>query len=125
MQEPIDWEQAMETTMRSARAASQNSENAVAGMSKLLREMDRHSCKLSSLVKTIENFSATQDQQFALSQSIIDRAQGDNRGFPRLLALGFLGVSATLFRPRGVGGGSGDRGSGSSGRRKGSLDNET
>ena len=49
MQEPFDWEQAMDTTRRSAAAASLNSENAIAGMAKLLREIDRHSSKLASL----------------------------------------------------------------------------
>lgn len=71
-------------------AASQNSENAVAGMSKLLREIDRHSCKLASLTKAIDQLEATQGQQITRSQTLLDRAQGDNRGSLRLLALGFL-----------------------------------
>jgi hypothetical protein len=92
MQEPYDWEQVMETTMRSAMAASQNSENAIAGISKLLREIDRHSCKLASLTKAINQLETTQGQQITRSQTLLDRAQGDNRGSPRLLALGFLVV---------------------------------
>lgn len=94
MQEPFDWEQAMEQTRRSASAASQNSENTIAGMSKLLREIDHHSSKLASLNKVIDQLEITQGQQIARSQAALDRAQGDNRGFPRLLALGLLAVFA-------------------------------
>lgn len=65
MQEPFDWEQAMETTRRSATAASQNSENSVAGMSKLLREIDRHSIKIASLTETIDQLAYKQEQQVA------------------------------------------------------------
>ncbi|MDG1334586.1 MAG: hypothetical protein P8P53_00850 [Tateyamaria sp.] len=59
-------------------------------MSKLLREIDRHSCKLSGLTKAIEQLKATQEQQIARSQAAFNRAQSDNRGSPRLLALGLL-----------------------------------
>lgn len=90
MQEPFDWEQAMETTRRSATAASQNSENAVAGAAKLLREIDRHSSRLASLTKAIDQLATMQSQQIARSQAALNRAQGDNRGSPRLLALGLL-----------------------------------
>lgn len=94
MQEPFDWEQAMETTRRSATAASRNSENAVAGMSKLLREIGQHSNKLANLTKTIDQLSATQEQQVAQSKAILNRAQGDNRHSWRLPALGLLVVFA-------------------------------
>ncbi len=94
MQEPFDWEQAMETTRRSATAASQNSENAVAGMSKLLREIDRHSNNLASLTETIDQLVATQGQQVALSKAVLNRAQGDNRHSWRLPALGLFAVFA-------------------------------
>ncbi|MDB2579290.1 hypothetical protein N9Y00_09715 [Tateyamaria sp.] len=94
MQEPFDWEQAMETTRRSAIAASQNSENAVAGMSKLLREIDHHSNKLASLTKTIDQLAATQEQQVAHSKAAHNRAQSDNRHSWRLPALGLLAVFA-------------------------------
>ena len=94
MDEAFDWEQAMDTTRRSAAAASLNSENAVAGMAKLLREIDRHSSKLVSLTKTIDQLETTQGQQIDRSQTVLDRAQGDNRGSPRLLALGLLAVFA-------------------------------
>ncbi|WP_171091286.1 hypothetical protein [Ruegeria sp. HKCCD9179] len=94
MQEPFDWEQAMETTRRSATAASQNSENAVAGMSKLLREIDRHSSKLSSLTKIIDRLADAQDQQVAHTKAAFNRAQGDNRHSCRLPALGLLAAFA-------------------------------
>jgi hypothetical protein len=94
MQEPFDWEQAMETTRRSATAASQNSENAVAGMSKLLREIDRHSNNLASLTKIIDHLAATQGQQVAHSKAAFNRAQGDNHRSWRLPALGLLAVFA-------------------------------
>lgn len=71
-------------------AASQNSENAVARISKLLREIDRHSSRLTNLNKAIDQLETTQGQQITCNQALLDRAQGDNRGFPRLLALGFL-----------------------------------
>ncbi len=60
MQEPYDWEKAMETTRRSAAAASQNSEHAVAGMAKLLREIDRHSIKVVGLAKAVQELQAVQ-----------------------------------------------------------------
>ena len=94
MQETFDWEQAMETTRRSSTAASQNSENAVAGMSKLLREIGHHSNKLASLTKNIDQLTATQGQQVAHSKAVLDRAQGDNRHSWRLPALGLLVVFA-------------------------------
>ncbi|EDZ46500.1 hypothetical protein RBY4I_1715 [Rhodobacterales bacterium Y4I] len=94
MQEPFDWEQAMETTRRSAAAASQNSENAVAGMSKLLREIDRHSSSLASLTKAIDQVAATQAQEVARSKANLDHAQGDNRHSWRLPALGLLATFA-------------------------------
>lgn len=94
MQEPYDWEKAMETTRRSAAAASKNSEHAVAGMAKLLREIDRHSNKIASLTKTIDQLGATHRQQVARTRTALDCAQGNNRVFPRLLALGLLAVFA-------------------------------
>ncbi|MEQ3679890.1 hypothetical protein [Pseudophaeobacter sp.] len=94
MQEPFDWEQAMETTRRSATAASQNSENSVAGMSKLLREIDRHSIKIASLTETIDQLAYKQEQQVAASKAALNHAQGDNRHSWRLPALGLLAVFA-------------------------------
>lgn len=94
MQETFDWEQAMETTRCSAMAASQNSENAVAGISKLLREIDHHSSRLANLNKAIDQLETTQGQQITRSQALLDRVQDENRGSPRLLALGFLAVFA-------------------------------
>ncbi|MEO9514520.1 MAG: hypothetical protein ABJH20_22645 [Rhizobiaceae bacterium] len=43
----------METTRRSTTAASQNTENSMAGMSKLLREIDRHSTKIARLTESV------------------------------------------------------------------------
>ncbi|WPZ28508.1 hypothetical protein T8A63_12805 [Sulfitobacter sp. OXR-159] len=63
MQDPYDWEKAMETTRRSAAAASQNSEHAVAGMAKLLREIDRHSIKLASLTRAVEKLDEARPPQ--------------------------------------------------------------
>ncbi|EAQ46600.1 hypothetical protein MED193_15432 [Roseobacter sp. MED193] len=94
MQEPFDWEQAMETTRRSAAAASQNSENAVAGLSKLLRVIDHHSNKLANLTKAINQLEATQKHQVNHSKSTLERTQGENRHSWRLPALGLLAVFA-------------------------------
>lgn len=94
MQEPFDWEQAMETTLSSAMAASQNSENAVAGMSKLLRAIDHHSNKFATLSKGIDQLAIIQEQQVAHSKAVLNRAQGDNRHSWRLPALGLLVVLA-------------------------------
>jgi hypothetical protein len=94
MQEPFDWEQAMETTRRSATAASQNSENSVAGMSKLLREMERHSIKIARLTETIDQLGYTQEQQVTASKAALNRTLGDNRHSWRMPALGLLVVFA-------------------------------
>jgi ABC-type transporter Mla subunit MlaD len=94
MQEPFDWEQAMETTRRSAAAASQNSENAVAGMSKLLREIDRHSNEIARLTKAIDQAAATRAQQVARSKANLDHAQGDSHHSWRQPALGLLAIFA-------------------------------
>ncbi|WP_170593065.1 hypothetical protein [Ruegeria arenilitoris] len=90
MQDPFDWEQAMETTRRSAAAASQSSENAVAGMSKLLREIDRHSSKIAGLTETIDQLAAKWEQQVAPSQAVLKKTEGDNRHSWRLPALVWL-----------------------------------
>lgn len=90
MQEVYDWEEAMERTRRSAAAASQNSERAVAGMVKLLREIDRHSDKIVGLTKATDRLSATQENQVARSQAVLDLTQSGDRGYPRLLALSYL-----------------------------------
>ncbi len=92
MQEPFDWEKAMETTRRSAAAASQNSENSVAGMAKLLREIDRHSISQGKLTKAVQELEARQSKQLAAIQARLNSAQGDSRPFWRLPLLGLLAV---------------------------------
>ncbi|WP_132860538.1 hypothetical protein [Shimia isoporae] len=92
MQEHFDWEQAMETTRRSAAAASQNSENAVAGMSKLLRAIDRHSSNLADLSKRIDKAVDLQAQQIAGSKAVLNRTQADNHRSWRPIALGYLAI---------------------------------
>ncbi|MBO9429679.1 hypothetical protein [Sulfitobacter sp. R18_1] len=87
MQEPYDWEKAMDTTRRSAAAASQNSEHAVAGMAKLLREIDRHSLKLAKLTKAFEELQAVQPPP---SQGI--RVSSRFQRSHRLPVVGFLGI---------------------------------
>ncbi|SHI33876.1 hypothetical protein SAMN05444404_0027 [Ruegeria lacuscaerulensis ITI-1157] len=94
MQETYDWEQAMEATRRSAAAASQNSEHAVAGMAKLLREIDRLSSRQSKLTDTIASLESTLAQQIAQTKAALNRAQGDNRHSRRLPALGLFAVFA-------------------------------
>ncbi|MAE90447.1 MAG: hypothetical protein CMI67_12790 [Pelagibaca sp.] len=90
MKEPFDWEQAMETTRRSAAAASQNSEHAVAGMAKLLREIDRHSSRLSNLTGTIEKLEAIHAEQISQIRAALNCVKGDSRPSLRLPALGLL-----------------------------------
>ncbi|WP_243445126.1 hypothetical protein [Phaeobacter italicus] len=63
-------------------------------MSKLLREIDRHSNNLASLTKAIDQLAAAQNQQVAHSKAVLNRAQGDNRHSWRLPALGLLAVFA-------------------------------
>lgn len=94
MQEAFDWQETMEMTRRSAAAASQNSEHTLAGMSKLLREADRLSLKISSLTTEVEKIEAGHAQQTLACKALLKRAQGDNRASPRLLALGFLAAFA-------------------------------
>lgn len=90
MQEPFDWEQAMEATRRSATAASRNSEHAVAGMAKLLRELDRYYGKLSSLTSAIDKLEGNLTQKIAHTQTALNRDRGDSRPSWRLPALGLL-----------------------------------
>lgn len=90
MQKPFDWEQAMETTRRSAAAASSNSENAVAGMVRLLEEIGHHSSDIATLTKAVNLLGAQQSQLIAQSQAALDSVQDHNLGSPRLIALGLL-----------------------------------
>lgn len=90
MKEAFDWEDAMTSTRRSAAAASQNSEHAVAGMAKLLREIDRHSVKLGSQTRSIERLAALLEEQAARSRVVRTRTQPTVPRPSRLLASGFI-----------------------------------
>ena len=86
MQNPFDWEQAMETTRRSVAAASSNSENAVAGMVRLLEEIGHHSSDLATLTKAVNLLGEQQSQQIVHSKAALDLAQDHNPGSPRLVS---------------------------------------
>jgi hypothetical protein len=88
MQEPFDWELAFEATMRSAMAASQNSENAVAGMAKLLREIDQNSRRISKVSSTITDLETALNFQTELLKAQRNQPQAASPHSLRNLALG-------------------------------------
>jgi len=94
MQNPFDWEKAMETTRRSATSASLNSENAVAGMTKLLREINHHSSKLKTLTIAVNQLEGQQKQQMAQSATVLHQVLNPSQFSPRLIALGLFALFA-------------------------------
>ncbi|SFF11631.1 hypothetical protein SAMN04488523_11914 [Sulfitobacter brevis] len=75
-------------------AASLNSENAVAGMTKLLREIDHHSSKLKALTITVSLLEEQQTQQIVQSKAVLQQILEASRFSPRLIAFGLLAFFA-------------------------------
>ena len=92
MQNPFDWEQAMETTRRSAAAASPNSENAVAGMTTLLQEMNRHSSIMKGLTIAVNKLEDQQAQQMVQSKVVLNQLSEDDQPPTRFIPLGLLAL---------------------------------
>lgn len=98
MKQHIDWETMMETTLHGAQAASRNSENAVAGMAKLLRDFNHLSSKTQTVKvsqKEIQtSLTELQDVQKTLVAAL-DRPQPRPVLRPSLVAI--IGTLAVVF----------------------------
>lgn len=94
MNDQFDWETAMQDSRRSAAAASRNSENAVAGMGKLLQENRHLSQKVANLADKLTTLEIGLSQLAAPNRQDHHESAGNCRHSVRQLALIFAGGMA-------------------------------